>query len=139
MKKIIIPFVIFLSSCGEKSTSYLSPVEKECSDFSIKADKYLNDIPKGLEKAHDVGNELSLHNENLERFEKRLFDCEVSIVSNVDGYDAENRDRIVNIYHKLISVKSVIGVYEEKFKEPNAESSELRYRMIKMLNVSLER
>lgn len=139
MKKIIIPFVIFLSSCGEKSTSYLSALEKECFDFSIKADKYLNDIPKGLEKAHDVGNELSLHSKNLERFEKRLFDCEVSIVSNVDGYDAENRDRIINIYHKLISVKSVIGVYEEKFKEPNAESSELRYRMIKMLDVSLER
>jgi hypothetical protein len=134
----VVIFSLILSACADGQEN-LTKLEKDCFEFSVITKKYLNNLPLNLKyiNSDDFKNELTLHDENLERFGERLFACQFSIFNEVDGFDEENRKRIINVHHELISVRSILGVYIKKSENVSygGDISGVKFDLLRMLEI----
>src|SRR5690554_6258752 len=134
----VVIFSLILSACADGQEN-LTELERDCFDYSINIQKYLNNLPLNLKYINpdDFKSELELHDEHLKRFGDRLFSCGFSIANEVDGFDEENRKRIINVHHELISVRSILGVYIKKSENVSygGDISGVKFDLLRMLEI----
>lgn len=133
---------LILSACVDDQ-EHLTKLEKDCFEFSVNVQQYLSNLPLNLKyiNSDDFKSELERHDEHLKRFGDRLFSCGFSISNKVDGFDEENRKRIINVHHELISVQSTLGVYIRKLENvsDDRDISEAKFNLLRMLEIKNKR
>lgn len=125
---------LFVASCGDANN--FSALEDRCLALVVQSEEYISGLPDSLETkvASKAGleRELSLISENSEVFSKQLFDCQASLLS-IKENDGAVRKEVLSAHKKIMSIISVVDVYEKKLATSNEDLSGLLDRVIKNL------
>src|SRR6478609_8967058 len=115
MRAIILFFIFSFSSFGYVQEK-LSPPERECFLISKEANEYLIFMISNIKKSKNLEKELNESLHAVADYSEKIFQCDFKVVTTVDKFNVNNRNKITRVKSKLDSVKSVLFVYKEKME-----------------------